>query len=249
MRAYLCGFGSVYRLKRLEGKLSFWRAAPRPHACLWEKKFSWRASCPILRLSANVGLSTNDWSAAMPRFNLDDYETVATRLEKFWADNPQGRVHSEMVSSSDTGFIIRAEVYSDREDARPVATGLAEEHWADKGVNATSPVENCETSAIGRALANWIYVTKSDKRPSREEMEKVQRRQEKAEEARTPDADIAQQIRVFIEEGVHAVTEQDQLKAKWVVWTDFLDFLPEECDMTLRQAILTRKAELEVDES
>jgi len=51
--------------------------------------------------------------------------------------------------------------------------GHAYEEKTDRGVNATSHVENCETSAIGRALANWTY--QAGKRPSREEMQKVDR--------------------------------------------------------------------------
>ena len=34
-------------------------------------------------------------------------------------------------------------------------------------------MENCETSAIGRALANWKYQGSNKPRPSREEMRKV----------------------------------------------------------------------------
>jgi hypothetical protein len=49
---------------------------------------------------------------------------------------------------------------------------LAEETVQGRGVNATSALENCETSAIGRALANAGYATKG-KRASREEMSKV----------------------------------------------------------------------------
>ena len=58
----------------------------------------------------------------------------------------------------------------------PVATGYAEEIKSDRGVNATSFVENCETSAIGRAIANCpLQAPASGPRPSRNEMQKVER--------------------------------------------------------------------------
>ena len=104
-------------------------------------------------------------------FNLDDYETVEERLVKFWKDNPEGRILTTLLEISASRFIVRAEVY--RGSDSPIwATGLAEETVQGRGVNATSALENCETSAIGRALANAGYATKG-KRASREEMSKV----------------------------------------------------------------------------
>jgi len=110
----------------------------------------------------------------MPGFNLDNYETVEDRLVKFWADHTNGRVITSIHYYDDTRILIRAEVYFDREDVRPVASGYAEELRGASPVNRTSHAENAETSAIGRALANCGYAAKGA-RPSREEMQKVQR--------------------------------------------------------------------------
>ena len=104
-------------------------------------------------------------------FNLDDYETVEERLIKFWKDHEQGRIITTLLSGTSTQFIVRAELYKDGSELI-WATGLAEETVQGRGVNSTSALENCETSAIGRALANAGYATKG-KRASREEMTKV----------------------------------------------------------------------------
>jgi hypothetical protein len=105
-------------------------------------------------------------------FNLDDYETVEERLIKFWKEHPDGQIHTKLVNSSATQYIVEASIYRTEADPRPWTTGLAEETVQGRGVNATSALENCETSAIGRALANAGYATKG-KRASREEMSKV----------------------------------------------------------------------------
>jgi len=105
-------------------------------------------------------------------FNLQDYETVEERLVKFWKDHPDGRIDTLLVDSTLQRFIVKASVYRTEVDAQPWTTGYAEETVSTRGVNSTSALENCETSAIGRALANAGYVTKG-KRPSREEMSKV----------------------------------------------------------------------------
>ena len=105
-------------------------------------------------------------------FNLDEYETVESRLEKFWKEHPDGQIHTKLVASSSTQYIVEASIFRTEADPRPWTTGLAEETVQGRGVNATSALENCETSAIGRALANAGYATKG-KRASREEMSKV----------------------------------------------------------------------------
>jgi hypothetical protein len=71
-----------------------------------------------------------------------------------------------------TRYIVKAYLYKDANDSVAWATGYAEETVTSRGVNQTSALENCETSAIGRALANAGYAPKG-KRPSREEMNKV----------------------------------------------------------------------------
>jgi hypothetical protein len=108
-------------------------------------------------------------------FNLDDYEPVATRLARWLERDPNAdtRVITDMVHRGDGWCVFRAELWL---DGHLIATGWAEEHVTDRGVNSTSHVENCETSAVGRALANAGFAgSDPSKRASREEMTKVQR--------------------------------------------------------------------------
>jgi hypothetical protein len=107
-------------------------------------------------------------------FNLEDYETVEERLLKFWKDYPDGRIETELIEAATNRFIVMARIFRTEADARYWVSGLAFETITDKGVNATNALENCETSAIGRALANCGYATRG-KRPSREEMSKASR--------------------------------------------------------------------------
>jgi len=105
-------------------------------------------------------------------FNLEDYETVEERLARFWKEHEDGRIETTLVESTLQRFIVKASIYRTEVDAQAWTTGFAEETVSTRGVNSTSALENCETSAIGRALANAGYATKG-KRPSREEMSKV----------------------------------------------------------------------------
>jgi hypothetical protein len=111
-------------------------------------------------------------------FNLEDYETVEERLAKFWKEHQDGRIYTTLVEHTLQRFIVQAAIYRTEVDAHPWTTGYAEETVSTRGVNSTSALENCETSAIGRALANAGYASKG-KRPSREEMAKVNNNQPK----------------------------------------------------------------------
>jgi hypothetical protein len=105
-------------------------------------------------------------------FNLADYEPVEVRLEKFINEHKDFRISTELEVVDTNRYIVKAYLYKNFADTVAWATGLAEETVTSRGVNQTSALENCETSAIGRALANAGYAPKG-KRASREEMTKV----------------------------------------------------------------------------
>jgi len=110
-------------------------------------------------------------------FNIDEYEPVAERLDRFWKTHSEdGRIETELISHQDGHYIVRAKAFV---GDRQVATGLADERTEQKGVNARNALENAESSAIGRCLANFNFQPKrngnnvAQLRPSREEMVKT----------------------------------------------------------------------------
>lgn len=115
------------------------------------------------------------------KFNLDDYDLVEDRLKKFWKENPEGRIETEVVSITPDhqSVVILCKGYKHYDDDKPVATGIAQDQQG-KGANMTSWIENAETSACGRMLANWKYQAK--KRPSQEEMQKVSRAEQEVKQ-------------------------------------------------------------------
>jgi hypothetical protein len=108
-------------------------------------------------------------------FNNDDYASVAERVALFWAECPDGRIMTECTADDGKRVVFKASVYRHRDDTQATATGYAEELRADRGINATSCYEVTETSAVGRALANYKFTaSKKNMRPSREEMQAAQ---------------------------------------------------------------------------
>jgi len=109
----------------------------------------------------------------MARFDLSQYATVEERLKTFWADekNSDARIITLNHSKDSSLWIIETRIYltaGDQATDLPKTTG-----WASEANSDAFALERCETSSIGRALANYIY--SGSKRPSREEMEKVAR--------------------------------------------------------------------------
>jgi hypothetical protein len=116
----------------------------------------------------------------MAQFNLEDYETVASRITKLYDLHPDARIQTDnLTTAQDRGqgtWVVRATIYlsaDEQERELPKSNGLAFEIDGAGMANKTSALENCETSAIGRALANMGL--SGDQRASREEMAKVQR--------------------------------------------------------------------------
>lgn len=112
-------------------------------------------------------------------FDLSEYEPVENRIRAFWEAHPNGRILPDkptLVLRDDGKYQWECwtHVYTDKEDAMPTVRGFASEIEGSSPVNRTNASENCETSSIGRALANLGFATKG-KRPSREEMQKVER--------------------------------------------------------------------------
>lgn len=121
----------------------------------------------------------------MSNFNLDNYETVKERKKRFYSDYKDGRIIVEMVNDDlMEKAVFMATIYltgKDQEKGLARSTGYALE-VRDKelkisnygkeyeSVNYSSWTENCEESAVGRALDNAGYASS----PSREEMAKAE---------------------------------------------------------------------------
>jgi hypothetical protein len=113
----------------------------------------------------------------MARFDLSQYATVEQRLRAFWQDEVAEDARIVTVNHPTDGktWLIETRIYAsagDQANDLPKVTG-----WAQEANSDQFALERCETSSIGRALANWLW-TGSKKldgtpRPSRQEMEKV----------------------------------------------------------------------------
>ncbi len=82
-----------------------------------------------------------------------DYAEVNQRIKAFRMVYPTGVIETEMISNENGVCIFRAIVgYKDGTEIYKLATGTAYEKENSTFINKTSYIENCETSAVGRAL-------------------------------------------------------------------------------------------------
>jgi hypothetical protein len=120
------------------------------------------------------------------KFDLSKYATVAERLTQAHLDYPDLRITTEVTNIDGeigkTRWVVKATLYltaGDQANYLAKATGYAFEVDGSGGANATSALENCESSAIGRCLMVAGYSMNKDPKSlaSREEMQKVERAQ------------------------------------------------------------------------
>ena len=182
------------------------------------------------------------------KFDLDAYETVELRLRRLYGKFPEARVMTDLVFHDERRFIVKAEIYLDRDDMTPVATGYAEEIVGASPVNRTSALENGETSAIGRAISNSVLCLDAPegKRPSRSEMEKVERYKAEprmpVEKPKYWTPDDERQAIIAIDSANKSVSV-DELKAIWEANKDIADL--EIAGMSLKSAVNRKKAEFD----
>lgn len=145
------------------------------------------------------------------KFNPKDYTMVKDRIKWYKEEYPDYRVVTELIAQTSNldDVVVRAKIFKNADEQKQGlahATGIAEELREAGFINKTSHVENAETSAVGRALANIDYHG-SEKRPSAEEMDKVKRTKKAKDETKTakeeatttPDSDdeVAERIDSF----------------------------------------------------
>ncbi len=110
----------------------------------------------------------------MPQFNLDNYEMVKDRIPLFYDKYEDGRITCDILSDTAEGVTMKAYLWKNAEEQggnAPLSTGIAREL---PGGFIDKYHENCETSAVGRALANLNLRNPDMDRPSREEMQSAE---------------------------------------------------------------------------
>jgi hypothetical protein len=180
---------------------------------------------------AKTGLGEHDLSA---------YALVADRITLFYERYPAGRIVTELFSRTEREITFRALVFRGPEDTQPAATGWASEREGDGQINQVACLENTETSAVGRALANLGF-TASSRRPSREEMEKAVR--QRARLAARPV--VAETVPVFLPHAPRPPLDAEPLQRRANAVYDVLGLIeraeaigfPERRGATLRAAV------------
>lgn len=120
-----------------------------------------------------------------------DYVQVNERIKAFRMLYPNGTIATEMLSDDGTRCVFRAVVRDEEEHC--LGTGHAYEIESVGTVNKTSYIENCETSAVGRALA-MCGIGINTSVASYEEVDLAIKKQEQSELANKPISDIKKQV-------------------------------------------------------
>lgn len=170
-------------------------------------------------------------------FDPSAYAPVAERIRLFWEAFPNGRITTRLVSRTEREVVFEARVYRSVEEAEPAATGWAAEREGDGDVNAVACLENTETSAVGRALANLGF-TAARERPSLEEMQKAARaRARLGRMGRTPPA------RVVLAADTRESRESRETRDAWQSHANVVADLLRLVEQAARSGVRARRAQ------
>lgn len=154
------------------------------------------------------------------------YAVVAARVQAFRELFPNGAINTDIINMQD-GVVTMKTTVSD-EEGRVLATGLAQEKETSSDINKTSYIENCETSAVGRALG-MLGIGSDEQMASAEEVANAIHQQEVAKE----------KIRAVDVKAIEKACERLGVDIQQVLERYKLDRLE---DMTVEQLVACNKA-------
>lgn len=162
------------------------------------------------------------------------YATVAERIRLFYSVHPLGRIETQLIEHTEREIVFKAVVFRGPNDNLAAATGWAAERVGDSEINAVACLENTETSAVGRALANLGF-TASRERASAEEMAKASRARArlKVEVAPTEPTNAFEKVSTSAQERPHA-------SAYSAIVRDIVNLLDRAALLGVRTARVTR---------
>ena len=105
---------------------------------------------------------------------LDNYEDVAARIKRFWETHASGRIETHIIEfNAEKGYVlVQTKIFKEYEDEKPSAIDYAFGNVATYNVQMKKFfVEDTVTSSIGRCIGLLLG---TDKRPTRQDMEKVE---------------------------------------------------------------------------
>lgn len=162
-----------------------------------------------------------------------DYATVAARVQAFRELCPDGLIHAEIISINDGVVLMQAQVKD--ENGKLLATGYAQEKENASMINKTSYVENCETSAVGRALAMLGLGSEEDIASSQEvDAARVQQEQIEKEQLQQEIADSKLRMAVMRHINAHKPPEKiKELKNR--VGGDLVNMTTKHCQSYMKE--------------
>ena len=152
-----------------------------------------------------------------------DYIEVNQRIKAFRMVHPSGAIITEMVSNEDGVCVFRATIYD--EEQRMIGTGTAYEKETSNFINQTSYIENCETSAVGRALGMCGFGIDTSVASAEEVQNAINNQGEKAEPKITPkQIEIINKVyvgenlaKLLESNGITAIEEMTMAKASEII--------------------------------
>ena len=120
---------------------------------------------------------------------LDNYEDVAARIKRFWETHPAGRIENMIIDfNAEKGYVlVQTQIFKEYEDEKASAIDYAFGNVATYNVQMKKFfVEDTVTSSIGRCIGLLLG---TDKRPTRQDMEKVETISAKVAQSTSEDYD------------------------------------------------------------